>query len=158
MQSDGTERAHDHDTLGQKALLVGLFGATALAGFTSLRSVGRSMPPTRFRDLALLGLATNRLSRLLARDAITRPVRAPFTRLSTDSAQSEHVIEEPAGSGMRRVLGELLTCPRCTAMWSALGLTLGYTAAPRATRTVAMLLSVAALSDMGNKWFARSSA
>jgi hypothetical protein len=147
----------DHDdTLGQKALVLGVFGVTATLGLTALHASGRALPSTSLRDLVVLGLATNRLSRLVARDAITRPIRAPFTELLPESDPSGKLVEKPAGSGMRRVLGELVTCPRCTAMWSALGLTLGYAMAPRATRTISMLLSLAAVSDVVNHHIART--
>lgn len=147
----------EDDTLGPKSLLLGVFAMTAAIGLASLHKSRKMPTETSLRDLVLLGLATNRLSRLFAKDKITRPLRAPFTDLAPDSDHPGAVAEKPSGSGMRRVLGELLTCPRCTAMWSALGLTLGFAAAPRATRTIATLLSLAAISDIANRHIARVS-
>ena len=155
MSTDRLTLEQEDGTLGPKSVLLGVFATTALIGLTALHRSRKIPTETSLRDLVLLGLATNRLSRLLARDKITRPLRAPFTDLAPDSDRPGAVAEKPSGSGMRRVVGELLTCPRCTAMWSALGLTLGFAAAPRATRTISMLLSLAAISDIANHHIAR---
>lgn len=94
-----------------------------------------------------MGLATSRVSRLVARDKVTRAVRAPFTEVEP-GAGPQDVKERPLpGKGIRRALGELVTCPRCVAMWASLGLTVGYLASPRTTRAVATLLATATVSD-----------
>ncbi len=48
---------------------------------------------------------------------------------------------------MRRAIGDLITCPWCSAPWVATGLLAGLTYRPRATRAVAGMLSAVALSD-----------
>lgn len=58
--------------------------------------------------LLLLGVATHKLSRLIAKDWVTSPLRAPFTTYEGPASGPE-VNESPRGHGMRLALGELLT-------------------------------------------------
>ena len=62
--------------------------------------------------LLLLGLATQHLTRLIAKDTVTAPLRAPFTRFERPAGEGE-VSERVIGTGLRHVLGELLSCPFC---------------------------------------------
>jgi hypothetical protein len=96
--------------------------------------------------VALLALATHRVSRTLARDTVTSFVRAPFTRF-VERAKFNEVNEEPVGRGMRRSIGELISCPSCTAQWVAAAFTAGLLLAPRATRAAAAMSSIYALAD-----------
>ena len=64
-------------------------------------------------DLLLVGIATHKLSRLLAKDKVTSFIRAPFTRYQEPSGQGE-VEEEPYGHGLHLAVGELLVCPYCS--------------------------------------------
>src|SRR5436190_6920589 len=57
-------------------------------------------------DLALLAVATHKVSRLLTKDSITAVVRAPFTEFVEPIGAGE-VLEKPRGSGLRHALGEL---------------------------------------------------
>jgi hypothetical protein len=59
-------------------------------------------------NLLLLGTATFKLSKLIAKDWVTSPLRAPFTRYDR-AASGPEVNESPRGSGMQLALGELLT-------------------------------------------------
>jgi Protein of unknown function (DUF1360) len=82
---------------------------------------GRRYPRIRLGDLILLGVGTHKLSRLVAKDRVTSPLRAPFTRYEK-SAGSGEVEEEPRGKGFQAVVGELLSCPYCMSVWVASGL------------------------------------
>ena len=84
---------------------------------------GKRYPGIRFGDLILLGIGTHKLSRLLAKDRVTSPLRAPFTRYEK-SAGSGEVEEEPRGKAFHAVVGELLSCPYCMSVWAASGLLL----------------------------------
>ena len=59
-------------------------------------------------NLLLLGVATHKLSRLISKDWVTSPIRAPFTTYEEPASASE-VSERPRGHGMQLALGELLT-------------------------------------------------
>ncbi|SHF79902.1 DUF1360 domain-containing protein [Streptoalloteichus hindustanus] len=128
-------------------LLLGVYAATAggLAG--AARLLGRPLPDrVRFDDFALLSLATHKLSRLLTKDSVTSPLRAPFTRFEGRAGASE-VNESPRGDGLRRRVGELLSCPFCTAIWVSTALSAGTVFAPRLTRLVCAGLGAVAVSD-----------
>ncbi len=134
---------------------MGTFATASTAALAALRASGRPFP-TRVppSDLLLLGLATNRLSRLLTRDKVTRAVRAPFTEVEPGASPDE-VKERPRPVGdARRAIGELLLCPRCVAVWAAMGLGCGYVLSPTVTRLVAGVLASAAISDFMNAKFA----
>ena len=102
----------------------------------------------RRADVVLLSIATHKLSRLLSKDAITSPLRAPFTRYDRPIGSGE-VMEQvrDSGSPTRHAIGELLSCPFCLAVWVATGLTGGLVLAPRLTRLVATALTAVAASD-----------
>lgn len=98
-------------------------------------------------DVALMSIATHKISRLVAKEPVTSPLRAPFTRFKGQSGEAE-LAEEVRGSGRRHALGELLTCPFCLGQWTATGLTFGFVLAPRATRLFATLFTSLAISDL----------
>ena len=75
------------------------------------------------------------------------PLRAPFTRYSGTSAEAE-LDEEVRGAGIRKALGELVSCPFCLGQWVATTGVFGMIAVPRATRAVASVFTVLAGSDM----------
>jgi hypothetical protein len=94
----------------------------------------------------LLALATHRLARVIARDKVTTWLRAPFTRYESDGDAPSEVNETPRGEGLRRAVGELVSCPSCTGTWVAAGLTCAFVAAPRATRVVTALFAADAIA------------
>lgn len=98
------------------------------------------------KDLVLLGVGTFKLSRLLTTDAVTGFVRAPFVRFEGMEGVSTPK-ESPRGRGLRRALGQLLLCPKCTGLWVASGLAAGLLVVPRATRVACGALTVAAVND-----------
>jgi hypothetical protein len=97
-------------------------------------------------DLTQLTLATHKVSRLIAKDPVTSPIRAPFTRYEGVSAPSE-LAEEVRGHGLRHSAGELLTCPMCLAQWVATAFTAGLVLAPVPTRLAMATFSAVAGSD-----------
>ena len=131
------------------AALVGAYGA-AVTGLSLLvrrrnRPLPERVPP---EDLALLAVATHKLSRILAKDTVTAPFRAPFTRFKEAGGAGE-VNEEPRDTGgARHAVGELVTCPFCMAQWVGTGFLFGYVLAPRATRMAATLFTTVAASDV----------
>jgi hypothetical protein len=97
-------------------------------------------------DLLLYGLATEHLSRVLTKDAVTSPLRAPFTKFEGAAGEGE-VNESATGHGTHHTIGEMLTCTFCAAQWVATGLFAGSIAAPTLTRAVVSISAVARLSD-----------
>jgi hypothetical protein len=98
-------------------------------------------------EVTLIGVATHKLSRLVAKDTVTAPLRAPFTEFRGTGGEAE-LAEEVRGSGTRHALGELISCPFCLAQWVATGFAAGLVFAPRATRLVAATFTAVAASDM----------
>ena len=132
--------------LGAYAVLVGVFTLLFVAPLT-VAARRRVLPPRPHpADLALLGVATFKLSRLLATDAVTGFVRAPFVHFEGMEGLTTPK-ETPRGRGLRRAIGQLLLCPKCMGLWLAAALTTGLTVAPRATRTACGALTVAAAND-----------
>jgi hypothetical protein len=121
-------------------------GALAGAVAAAKRS-GRDLPErVELQDLMLIGAASYKLSRLVAKKKITSFVRAPFTELQGQGGPAE--LEEKArGSGLRRAVGELLICPYCLGLWASGGFHAGLLFAPRSTRLTASVLSAMTISD-----------
>ena len=133
--------------LAGRITLVAAFGASLAAAGLAARVKGRE-PPERLNagDIVLVGLATHKLSRLLAKSKATSFLRAPFTRLEEPRGAGE-VNERPRGHGVRRAVGELLICPYCLSQWISAGFTSGLVLAPRPTRLVAASYSAQTLAD-----------
>lgn len=150
-------QGHEHEPLVDYALLATTFlSITGAAIATALRqnAIPRRVP---LGDAVLLSLATARVSRLFTREKVTRPLRAPFTEVAADAKPGE-VKEHARGRGITRAVGELLTCPRCFAMWASAAFSLGYVFSPGPTRVVAGIFSASLVSDFVNLRFARAQA
>src|SRR5215217_394604 len=129
----------EHRPIAGYALLTGTFAAVMGGSLLAARRSGRPLPERlSVSDVVLAGIATHKLSRLIAKDKVTAFVRAPFTRFQEPAGHGE-VEEEPRGRGLRYAIGELLVCPYCLAQWVAGGFTVGYVYAPRLTRLLASL-------------------
>ena len=128
-------------------ILMAGYGTAVAGGVAAARALGRR-PPSRvpLADVALMAVATFRISRLLTKDTITSPLRAPFTRFQSAAGEGE-INEEPRGNGVRHAVGELASCPFCASVWTATGLTAGYVFAPRFTRLVSMAATAVTGSD-----------
>ena len=123
------------------------FYVPSVAALTGI-AVKQERFPRRFRllNLALLGMAAHKLSRILAKDRITGILGAPFVNYIR-SAGADEVEEEPRGRGIQRGIGELISCPHCMAPWCATALAFGLVFASRVTRFVAGILATVATSD-----------
>ena len=93
-------------------------------------------------------MATFRLARRIAKDPVTAPIRAPFTRFQGPSGHAEVAEEVREHGGVKHAVGELLTCPFCLAQWVGTALVFGYATAPRATRLAALTMTVVAGADV----------
>ncbi len=142
---DGYE-AGDQE-LPSYAALAGFFNLIFAVFLLLVKGTGRSLPErVDAKDIALLGVATHKLSLLVAQDAVTSPLRAPFTERQ-EKESPKNVEEEPRGEGLRHSLGELLTCQFCVGQWVASFFTYGLVLAPRVTRLIASIFAIVAISD-----------
>lgn len=134
--------------LGSYSLLTSVFSAGFIGALVAAHRAGYKLPQEyATKDIVLTGLATHKLSRLIARDKVTGFARAPFTRFQEATGHAE-VDEEPRGSGLQMAIGELLVCPYCLAQWVAAAFAVGLVAAPRATRFVTGIYVAETLSDV----------
>jgi hypothetical protein len=137
----------DEERLSSYATLVGVFNLIFAAFLLVAKGVGRPIPErVDTKDIVLLGTATHKLSMIGANDAVTSPLRAPFTELQ-EKESPKNVDELPRGEGLRKSIGELILCQFCLGMWVAAFLTYGLVLVPRVTRLVTTILTVLAISD-----------
>jgi len=136
----------EEQLLAEYAALLGFYVAS-VAVLTGA-AIEQKRFPKRFSllDLALLGTATHKLSRIIAKDRITGILRAPFVSYIRSAGAGE-VEEEPRGRGMQHGIGQLISCPYCMAPWCATALAFGLVFAPRVTRFFAGILASVAASD-----------
>jgi hypothetical protein len=125
-----------------------LIATFASVGTVALAAASRRGLPKRIGagDLALLSVATHHAARLITKDKVTSVARAPFTEYERSGDPGE-VEEHPRGHGVRKAIGELVSCPYCIGQWIALVGVTGLVLAPRTTRTIASVLAVSAGSD-----------
>jgi hypothetical protein len=143
---DAYAAGHERPLRGYGAFIAA-YGAVVGAAVLYGRKRGVKLPDrVGLSDLALLSVATHRVSRLISKDSITSVVRAPFARY-VEPAGAGEVNEEVRGSGIRHAFGELIECPFCLAQWVGTAFVGGLVFAPRATRVVASTFSVIAVAD-----------
>ncbi len=127
--------------------LVSVFNLSFAVFLLVAKRTGREIPERMYaKDIALLGVATHKLSLMGAQDAVTSPLRAPFTEYQ-EKESPKSVDEKPRGQGLRRSIGELLLCQFCLGVWIASFLTYGLILVPRVTRLVASLFAIVTISD-----------
>jgi hypothetical protein len=127
---------------------VGSVGATALLE----RKLRRARRPTSGLDYALLCAASFKAARALSRERVGSVLRQPFVNVEDDGGQP--VAERPAGDGLKRAVGELVTCTRCAGTWTAAGLLASQVLAPRFGRLVTWSLAAGAANDFMQAGFA----
>lgn len=125
------------------AVFAALFGGALAAAKRGGHELPERIGPG---DLALIGTASHKASRLLAKDKVTSPLRAPFTELEGRGGPAE-LEEGSRGRGARRAIGELLVCPYCLGLWVVALFSFGLVFAPRLTRFVASVFAALTISD-----------
>ena len=124
------------------AIMATFVGALAAAGGLA-KLIGRDPREDRGLDLLVLGLATFKGARTIARDEVTSFLRAPFVEGQAHSGD-----EEPKETGdMQQAIGELVTCSRCIGTWVAAGLAATQILAPRTGRLLTWTLAAAGAND-----------
>jgi uncharacterized protein DUF1360 len=143
------EYAHGEDKpMGSHLILVAIYNALVAAFLAFRVRSGRGFPKRiSAGDLVLAGVATHKVSRVIAKDRVTAPLRAPFTEFQGEGGPGE-VEEMPKQvGGMRQAIGELLVCPFCLAQWIATAALAGFATVPRATRFICSIFAAVTLSD-----------
>lgn len=134
--------------LGGYLAVMAVYSVVVVAAVLAALVSGRTLPSRwRVQDLLILTLGTHKLSRTLTKDAVTSPLRAPFTHYEGTGGPAEVQEEVREQSQLRHSLGELLTCPFCLDMWVATGFAIGLVFAPRFTRLIAGVFSALAGAD-----------
>jgi hypothetical protein len=125
------------------AAIMGTFvGGLAVAGALA-RALDRDAREHDALDLAVLGLATFKASRTIARDEVTSFIREPFVE-----GEARQGAEDPIETGdLRQAVGELVTCSRCIGTWVAAGLGTTQILAPRMGRILTWSLAAAGAND-----------
>ena len=129
-------------------------GALAAAVAVGRRRGARLATGYSLLDLAVGGLATHKFSRLVAKDGVTTPLRAPFTVFEEETGSAE-VAERPRDEHPLHTIGELLVCPFCLAPWVAAAYVAGLSLAPSATRAWAATFAIVGASDFLQHGYAR---
>jgi hypothetical protein len=132
--------------LGSFAGLTALFNAGFGAALVAAGRKRRLPERVGADDVLLIGTASHKLSRLIAKDKVTAFMRAPFTEYEGGGGSGE-LEESVRGQGLRRAIGELIACPYCLGLWAAAGMHAGLIWAPRTTRVVASTLTALTISD-----------
>src|SRR3954466_14716640 len=105
------QRAYSHgedQPLGSYGVILTAYGLAVGAGVAIARLTGRRPPAPGPGDVVLMSVTTHKLARTLAKDPVTSPLRAPFTRYEGVSGPAE-LEEEVRGKGARHAIGELLS-------------------------------------------------
>ena len=143
---EGYEEGEDIP-LASYAALASVFNLIFALFLLLARVSGRDIPErVKPEDIVLFGAATHKLSWIVTRDAITAPLRAPFTELEEVKSPT-NVQEKPRDAGLQRSLGELLTCRFCLGMWISAFFAYGLVLFPATTRLVGAIFAMLTVSD-----------
>jgi hypothetical protein len=132
--------------LGGYLAIMASYGGLMTAAAILLARRNRMPNGVRAGDAVLLSVATHKLSRTLAKDAVSSPLRAPFTRFKGAAGPGE-VNEDVRGEGAQKAAGELVSCPFCLDQWVASAFVVGLAVWPRFTRFMAATFAVRAGAD-----------
>jgi hypothetical protein len=131
------------------AIVSAFVGGLAAAGAVA-RLVGRDARDNTALDLTVLGLATFKAARTIARDEVTSFIREPFVE-----GRAQDGGETPVETGdLRQAIGELVTCSRCIGTWVAAALAGTQIIAPRFGRLLTWTLGTAGANDFLQAGFA----
>lgn len=145
--ADNSQPAMNSSSLSKVILMVGFMGIYALVVLATWLLGGLRSFELPMLDLILLGLATMRLGRMIAFDRIAEPLRVPFTKTVPDRNGAGSIVV-PRGSGVRRSLGEMISCPICIGTWVAAFLVYGMLVLPAPTRVLVAILAVTGAAEL----------
>jgi hypothetical protein len=131
-------------------IMATFLGGIAATGLVAHR-LRRTPADQSWLDLAVLGLATFKAARTIARDQVTSFIREPFVEGDALGGDDQHPV---ATGDMRQAIGELVTCSRCVGTWIAAVLGSTQIVAPRFGRLLTWTLGAAGLNDFLQASFA----
>jgi hypothetical protein len=132
--------------IGGYGALLGAFGVLFGGALAGLSHANLLRNQKSAGELALLAVATHKLTRILTLDFVTMPLRAPFVTYE-GSAGAGEVEQSSKGTGLQRAIGDLVTCPFCSGPWIASALLAASLVRPRATRFLTTMLALTTASD-----------
>ncbi|MGW7441985.1 DUF1360 domain-containing protein [Kitasatospora sp. NPDC054795] len=145
-QQDAYQGEEERPLAGYLALL-GTYTSVVAGIGGAAWATRRALPRLGPFEVVMLAGATHQLARMLTKDPVTSPLRAPFTRYRGTAGPAE-LAEDVRGTGMRHAVGELATCPYCAGLWTATALTAAHIFAPAAARVTTTVLSAVAGADL----------
>lgn len=128
---------------GYYAVLIALYNALYGLFLLGYRRKKHRLDEVTGLDLAMLGLSTLRMAKLVSEDEITAVIRRPVVDV-------ENGQRRPKGHGLRLALGKLVLCPTCTGTWVAAFLTYALHLFPRQTRPFLALMSASGASQFSD--------
>jgi hypothetical protein len=134
--------AAEHPYSSYAAIAGTFLGGLTLAAALS-RALDRDPRSLSTLDFVTLSAATFKASRTITHDRVTSFLREPF--VEGDAYDGDD--EAPAGEGMQRAIGELVTCTRCVGAWVAAGLGAAQIVTPRLGRLLTWSLAASAGND-----------
>lgn len=123
---------------------------TLLASALTHAAARRNRAPAGALELTESALATFFIARVVAHERVGSVVREPFVEPvpGADPADASGANHRPAGEGLRRSVGELITCTRCLGPWAASIVAFGQVFAPRHGRILTRVLALAGANTM----------
>jgi hypothetical protein len=134
----------DDRPLGSLLAVLTTYGVLATSVVGAATRVRRDIS---WGDIVRVGVATANIARTIAKDPVTSPLRAPFTRFTGELDGPAELREEVRGTGPRKAIGELVECPFCVTPWVATALFGLHVASPRSARFVSGIFVAATISD-----------
>lgn len=128
-------------------ILIFLGGFAFFTGWMFIYGPRQNVFKLSAMDLALLGLSTYRLGRLIAYDRVMEPLRQFFTETVPDSTGAGESVD-PKGEGFQQALGQLVCCPICAGTWVAALLTYLFFLLPGPIRVFLVMTSAIAIAEV----------
>jgi hypothetical protein len=141
-----------HRPYGGYAAILATFGGTVAATAVLERALRSHVRPPSALDFVLLSAGSFKAARAVSRERVGAVLRQPFVEPNGEG--TEIALEQPAGEGLRRAIGELVTCTRCAGTWTAAALLASQAAAPRLGRILTWTLAAGAANDFLQAAFA----
>ena len=131
-------------------ILVDVVFVTLYVGvMMALYFLGRLPTSIRPFDFVLLGLAAARLTDIISTDQIMEWLRRPFVKMeTTEIAGREVETRTGRGRGLKKVLGDLLSCPWCVGVWVAASLTYAYFLMPAVIWIFILIMAIAEIGSL----------
>jgi hypothetical protein len=125
-----------------------VFLAVYAGAVVALYYLGRLPHDIKTLDLLLLVFASARLMDIITTDEIMMWLREPFVQTEkVEIAGRQVLVRGGRGQGLRKAIGEMLSCPWCTGVWVAAGLAYLYFLIPK---IIWLFILVFAISEIGS--------